>query len=243
MARSKRQPLDKPDEVYCRKCQHMKSSSSFYSATDTFLDSNNLMSICKDCINDMYSDFFNVYKSMDKTIYNLCKILNIRYEPAAVEATKNQIETYEERGTKTQAIFGLYKSKLKNSVSSGKIGEKVESDLTFFEPSFEVIQEINTFEDEKNLEYYQTAWGLNLDMDDYLYLESEYGKLIERSKVDTYAEETYAREICYVRNRLRKDRELGKIDSKNIQIFQNLMKDSALTPQILEKAWILLVHG
>ena len=41
---------------YCRVCQRVKNPQKFFSATDKTLDSNNLMSICKDCCDSLYKN-------------------------------------------------------------------------------------------------------------------------------------------------------------------------------------------
>ena len=228
MTRSKK-INDRPDLIYCRRCCCQKAPNNFYTATDEFLDKNGYMSICKSCIGDIYNILFASNQNMEKTILEMCRMLNISYNQAAVDATKAQLDTYAERGTKANNIYGIYKSKL-TSTASGKIGSQDPGDLTFFEPSSDVIQEINTFEDEKDLDYYQDAWGFGFDMDDYLYLENEYSKLIKRTEHANYAEEIYARQICYALNQMRKDRDKGILNSKSVKVFQDLMKDSALTP-------------
>lgn len=230
-----RTPLKKnehSEKVYCRKCMLFKPESSFYSATDIFLDSNGLMSVCKDCINEIYNNFYASEKNMETVILQLCRMLNIKFDLAAIEATKTQIETYAEKGTNVEAIFGTYKSKLTVANRSGKIGDKDPVDLTFYEPNSEIIEELNTLEDGKDLDYFQEAWGKgqDLNMNDYLYLEGEYAKLIRTTKCDTYPEELYLRQICFVLNDIRKSRETGKSVDADIKIFQNMMKDGALRP-------------
>lgn len=230
-----RTPLKKNEineKVYCRKCKQIKPESSFYTATDTFLDSNGFMSVCKDCINDIYDAFYNSNQNMEKTILEMCRLLNIRFDLGAVSATKAQIETYAEKGTKIQAIFGTYKSKLTASMPKGKIGDKDPVDLTFYEPNSEIVEEISVLEDGKDLEYFQETWGIgqDLDMNDYLYLENEYAKLIKTTKCDTYPEELFLRQICFVLNDIRKNREKGKSVDADIKVFQSMMKDGALRP-------------
>ena len=48
------------DNNYCRKCKIFKSinGNNFYEATNPFLDSNGWMSICRDCCNNIYDEYF-----------------------------------------------------------------------------------------------------------------------------------------------------------------------------------------
>lgn len=234
-----RTPLKKnehTEKVYCRKCQKYKPESSFYSATDTFLDSNGLMSICKDCSNQIYDDFFTSEKNMEKVILEMCRMLNIRFDLGAIEATKAQIETYAEKGTKVQAIFGTYKSKLTAAMPKGKIGDKEHIDLTFYEPLQEVIKDVNTQENGKNLEYYQEIWGLNYDMEDYLFLENDLAEWKRTTKCDTHPEEVLLKEICHLENTIRKKRIRKDSVSSELDDWQKMLKLGGYTPAQLSAA-------
>jgi len=73
--------------IYCRKCQECKSPKKFLSATDTYLDQNGYMSICNDCIEDIYIKTFAVEQDMSKTILKMARMLNVAYLDSAVQAT------------------------------------------------------------------------------------------------------------------------------------------------------------
>ena len=43
------------DKSFCRMCETIKSEKYFFDATDKILDKNGHMSVCKDCINELYN--------------------------------------------------------------------------------------------------------------------------------------------------------------------------------------------
>ena len=112
MPRTKRKTSEVQEEYYCRKCMRDRVSRFFYSATNPMLDTNGYMSICKDCVNDMYDNFIQTELSMEATILRLCRLLDVKYDEDAIGSTKIQMETYEAKGSSMKNIFGVYKSKL-----------------------------------------------------------------------------------------------------------------------------------
>ena len=233
MARSKRVETEDKKKCYCRKCMEFKTKIHFYRAVDFFLDSNQIFSICKECIEDIYNSFFAVERTMEKTILRMCKILNVRYDESAIESTKRHMQTYEERGTELGNVFGIYKSKV-GAQQSTQIGSRdTEEDLTYVEPSLKVIQSIPT-EDIPDIEYYEDTWGKTdkLNIDDYEYLELEFSKWKRTTKCDTQSEIVLVREICHVQNDIRKARMEGTSTSNLVKQLQEIMKNSALTPAL-----------
>ena len=231
MSRSKRVETEDKKKYYCRKCMEFKTDTHFYKATDFFLDSNQMFSVCKECIEDIYNSFFSVEGTMEKTLLRMCKILNVRYDESAIESTKKHIQTYEERGLESGNIFGTYKSKL-GALQATQIGSRdTEEDLTYVEPSLEVIQSIPSKEI-PDIEYYEDAWGKTdkLTLDDYEYLETEFSRWNKTTKCDTQSEIVLVREICHKQNEIRKARVEGASTGNLVRQLQEIMKNSNLTP-------------
>jgi len=233
VARSKRVEKEDKKKYYCRKCMDYKTDIHFYKATDFFLDSNGFMSICKECIEDIYNSFFVTEGTMEKTILRMCKILNIRYDESAIESTKRHMQTYEERGTELGNIFGIYKSKL-GAQQSTQIGSRnTDEDLTYVEPSLKVIESI-PIKEIPDIEYYEDTWGKSdkFTIDDYEYLETEFSRWKRTTKCDTQPEIVLVREICHIQNEIRKARIEGTSYSNLVKQLQEVMKNSALTPAL-----------
>ena len=238
MARSKRIVNDDDQQVegvYCRVCQKHRSPTYFYRAVDTLLDKNNYMSVCKLCINDLYSKFFANDQVIEKTVLRLCRALNVKYDAEAIDSTNEVIKTYIERGTDPSSIFGVYKAKLesRNRLTHNKSVLDAE-DLTFVEPAPNIIREMPEPEDfgVHNIEYYKEKWGTSIEftMDDYMFLEQELSNWKNTHKCDTYADEVMLKEICFKRNEIRRVRNEGGNTNSLVKALQEIMKSSALTP-------------
>ena len=236
MARTKR-IADKKPKFYCRKCMKMKLGLHFYKATDIFLDSSGYMSICKDCCQDIYDSFFISEKSVEKTLLRMCRLLNVQYNEKSIESAKQHIKTRADSGTTISNIFGIYKSKL-IAIQRAQIGKKdVDEDMTFVEPSSDVIEAI-PIDSTPDLAYYENAWGKGKDLgiEDYEYLESEFDKWQKTTQCDTQGEEVLVRLICHQQNKIRKARINGKSVDNLVKSLQEIMKNSALTPALQNAA-------
>jgi len=232
MAQSKQ--LSSEKICHCRKCQEDKSCSNFYTATDTFLDSNGRMSVCKACVNDMYTNFYKNEQSLERTILRLCRLLNVKYDELAITSTKKHLQTMKDRGKVSHAIFGIYKTKLLSVIKASikKRGD-INPDLTFEEPNKKIIQSLPSqhIPDE---EYYISIWGegANFNSDDYLFLEKEFAKWKKTTECNTQGEELLVKELCYKQNEIRKARREGKSVDRLVKSLQEIMKNSALTPAL-----------
>ena len=236
MAKSKRIADNKP-KYYCRKCEKDKLGIHFYKATDFFVDSNGYMSVCKDCCQNIYDSFLATEHTIEKTLLRMCRLLNVQYNEKAVESAQQHIKTRADSGTNISNIFGIYKSKL-IATQRAQIGKKdTEEDLTFVEPSLKVIETfpVDPIPDK---EYYEENWGksINLDIEDYEYLESEFAKWKRTTKCDTQGEEVLVRLICHQQNKIRKTIEEGNSVDNLVKSLQEMMKNSALTPALQNAA-------
>jgi hypothetical protein len=225
---------------YCRKCGKIKKSADFYTTTDNFLDKNGKVSICKQCCNDMYNRFFENEKTIEKTIYRLCKILNIKYDESAISLTKSRIESSKSDGKEIEGIFGIYKTILIAIQRKESDSPTIESGLCleFFEPSKDSIVFTQIEETNKDIDYFKKIWGKVESIDEYDFLEEEYIRWVAPLGNVTHSEEVLIREICHYQNQIRKYRIEGnfsKIDEIS-KIMRSVMKDSMLTPALQSAA-------
>lgn len=126
------------DIFRCRKCGEFKAaggSTGFWKATDTYLDTNGRMSICIECVCEMYEAIYKVEKSFDKTILKVCRILNIKYDSDIVDRTINELVRLN-KPHDSGKCFGIYKKFLYTS-SPAEIGKRdvySSMDFMFHEP-------------------------------------------------------------------------------------------------------------
>ena len=96
--------------AYCRKCQKLKHEAEFYKAVDLVLDSNGKMSVCKECINEMYVLFVDSeHGSISKAVLKICRMLNMKYDETAIYSALEHMKIKESDESK---FFGFYRLKL-----------------------------------------------------------------------------------------------------------------------------------
>jgi len=89
---TKKKPLKKIEtktgmtisESWCRMESRMKPATEFYQAVDVLVDKNGLLSVCKDCMNQLYDKIYLNEQSVEKSILKMCRTFNILYVERAV---------------------------------------------------------------------------------------------------------------------------------------------------------------
>jgi hypothetical protein len=217
--------VKKPDNIYCRRCKKSLAQSNYYEATDLSIDTNGFMSICKDCINEIYQNYFNLYKSLDKALYYTCRKFDVIYYGEAVNATIVHIETLKSSGKPAEKVFGYYKSKLSSFARINGLSDFTYQD-TLFELKREVLEEdLKDIDDDLILN-----WGKGFSAEDYIFLEHELAEWKETHKCDNKAEITLLREICIKKLDIIRAREGKQPTTSLIKELQELMKTASVDP-------------
>jgi hypothetical protein len=218
------------ETAYCRMCRETKNASDYYVATDVSLDTNGLMSICKQCCQTLYENNLKIENSIERALYKTCRVLNIRYDEDAIAVAKQQIKNMNDRGTNATNFFGIYKSKLL-AVTPKEIGHRGDEDFTFQEETPLPPPSESDVEFQKSNEDLAYFWGENLQEEDYSYLERELGEWRATHKYDTKAEKSLIKEICLISLAIRRERAGGNPHPKALVTeLQNLMKTASVDP-------------
>ena len=217
---------------HCRKCMKVKDGKDFYTAIDLFLDSNGLLSICHDCVDNIYDNYFVLERNIDKAILRTCRSLNIAFSEKALNALHTHINTIQAKGKEQKGVFGIYKSKLTSGGASFTVGTDG-MDMMFTEPSKELIEEIQDNNlDIVDMEYLKNFWGSGLSDEQYNFLESEMARYRRSHKSDTATEESLLRQICFMELNIREKRfaSQGQSPNNEIKMLQELMKTASVDP-------------
>lgn len=228
MQKSKRLPEENEQDLpsehgYCRKCQKIKPFYKFFKAIDVEIDVNGYMSVCKDCINDLYVQALKRNNgSIQHAIRELCKRFNVLYNENAIDSALVQIES---KNSDPNKMFGLYCQKL--VVLERSNVKDTNLDLTYVDnPIINMSQELVNpliIDDEV-----KKFWGKNFSDEEYRWLEETLDSWKSTHKCDTKAEEILFKYI--VLKEL--DIEKAPPDKKNslVKDLQELMKTAAVDP-------------
>jgi len=225
ITKSIKQPKEVSGEGYCRVCQKILPASRFYEATNTVIDKNGLLSICRDHCNEIYETYYSIHNNIDIAIKLTCRDLDIRYSEEALKQAQSHVESLMSKGKKADKLFGYYKSKLG---STGKKNENFES-FRFKDSEFENI--INDQVEENIDDDLVLFWGRGFDsIDDYIFLETELSNWKKTHKCDNQAEVTLLKEICIKILIIRNKRAEGETVSQDVKELQDLFKTASVDP-------------
>ena len=216
---------------YCRKCQRMLSGAQFYKATDLILDTNGKMSVCKSCCDGLYNTFYGVEGTLDKSVYRMCKTINVVYSEVALDKLKTHLDTSMKRGRVVNSPFGIYMSKIQSSVNNDDL-----INLTFMDN----IMENRRFEedimdteydiDEINL--LKKKWGNKYSVDELAYLEDKLSKWDGSHGINTYADEVSLINVCRKQLEIDTSNEQPGSDTSNlVKQLSDLMKLAGVDPK------------
>lgn len=212
--------------AYCRKCQKLKKDSDFYKATDLVLDSNGKMSVCKDCINEMYVLFLDSeHGSIFKAVLKLCRMLNVKYDEGAISSALEHMKIRESDETK---FFGFYRLKLLTNNRTDMSDTSI--DLTYKDNPIIIHDVISDDSFDGAGEELKYKWGENFEEEDYIWLEKEYGEWRARHRIDTKSQEELLKMIVLKSFDIRQARKEGKDASSLEKAFRDLLNTSALSP-------------
>jgi hypothetical protein len=219
-------------ECYCRKCMKMKKSGEFMKATDS-IDSNGFMSICKDCISELYVRIYSTEHTIERALLRVCRMINLKYSEAAITTTLSHLNT-QGKDPGDPSVVGIYKSKLIATQKTEMSKRDMTDDFTFREPSKTIITDENSIEnsgeDEEFIIYLKRFWGEQLTNEQYAFLESELDRYKKTHKCGNASEESLLRQICFAELDIRECRQEGKSPDGAITRLQQLMKTASIDP-------------
>jgi len=219
-------------KIYCRMCMSYKSPANFYEATNHILDKNNLMSVCRECCNELYQTYFAIHNNLEIALDLTCRDLDVIYDTDALTQTKSHIESLLSKGKKANAVFGYYKSKLSTTTKNNTGIDSFRyqdsgfnsNRLNTIEPLDENIEEVD-----QDVKIY---WGKNKDNWEYDFLENEMYRLKTDFECPDYGMEMIMKDICCINleiERIRQGLEKGDV-TKLITSRSSLMNDGNLKP-------------
>jgi hypothetical protein len=220
---------------YCRKCMSVLPIIKFYSTTNSLLDTNGKMSICRECCADIYDTYFSINGSVERAIMLTCEDLDIKFSELAVTQTISHIETNISAKKKADKPFGIYKSKLMltGSDSDSQTLSRYRNSQIYidaFAPRDGMESRYGEIDVAKPDPELLLFWGDTFNLSEITYLEYELGRWKETHKCDNNAELVLIKEICIKQLEIRKGRDDGNVSLKNIDMLQVLMKTASLDP-------------
>lgn len=217
---------------YCRKCKRVRRSVFFYKAVDLTIDSNEMFSVCKECIDDIYIKVLeSEHGAIQKAVLYLCRKLNVKYDEAAIESAMKQIES---SGWDINKFFGVYRAKL---VNVSRSTSDAPMDLSYMDNPIVNLPETKLSEEEfVDFRELVDFWGTDV-REDIEFLEFNFSKFKQSHKADTYAEVVLLKEVCYKMLEIDRERKVnGKAPDSSTKQLMEIMKNLAISPNMVSAA-------
>jgi hypothetical protein len=220
---------------YCTVCQHTFTSGRyFFTTNDPQIDGNGFLHCCKECIKKFYDQYFELYKSAERSLYEMCKKIDYCFSSDAAAIAINQAIGVEGRHMKSDVV-GYYFSKIKTtSFKNGKsaTGKFADSDRFKFDSDMINIPEEKEYNEteEDRLKRLKTKWSGNYDLWEYNFLEEEMTSLLNSYEINDYGMFAIAKDICMLQLMILKERNNGGNAISLIEARQKLFTNAKLNP-------------
>lgn len=213
------------DYLHCTCCGDLKTNNSFYKSYAFTYKGIGKLTICKDCIVEIYNKYLEKYKDDIKlAIYYTCMEINAPYSRASYLAVLKEITD----NPKKNNVIGIYMTKV-NSIgrfngagSDFMTGEKLDED--------EQKESIPKEETVINNELIR-KWGKGYSEEDLQFLEYDYAEWAKTSDCDKIQVSKLVRMICKKELDIEKAREDGDNTEKLEQGLLKIMDATSLTPK------------
>jgi len=196
-------PPEVKESCHCTMCG-TSSAYKFYESTNERNKFNHKLSLCKPCISYYYNYYKTKYVDNYKSMFYLCRKLDIPYIPSYMDASikrerSKDIEIWQSYFAKFNSLGGKhnYGTCFDDGIQSLETQENIED-------GFAITHEI------------RSKWGFGRKIDDYQFLENEYAKWEKTTKTDNQSQEFGIREMCMLILDLAKAREAKQQNTKEL---------------------------
>ena len=212
----------------CTMCGYEKDIDAFYNSHSILFKKNinHKMTICKECVTNVYSYFLDKMNIDVNAIYLTCQILDAYFSISTFEAAKKQALK------NNSNIAAIYFQKI-NSLKQCKNKSFLDSDK-FDIDGARVSKEVNKeFQNAINNKFEVTSemiafWGSGLSREDLFYLENDYHNLKTYSGCDSYSQQILLKQISHQNLDIKKKRENGENVDKELKTLQDLLGSAGL---------------
>lgn len=233
-------PLEKnnitnPKKLNCLCCNKVYDSSEFYDSDSEIYRSIGKIPYCKDCIENMYQDYLQKYKTFGykeikrRSIERLCMTFNLYYKDSIFDSA---IKAFNEGSNATlvalyMKFVKLYQWRDKNYDNTIKdrydVDEKSNPMPSFYKRDMKGREE--------TIERATNFFGTGFSDDDYIFLQDQYDDWTTRHECQTKSQEEMFKQICFTQLELLKATRSGE-DTKDLNAtFLKQLEAAKLQPK------------
>jgi len=248
----------------CRYCTNSKRINKFYKSYD-FLDTDGKLSICTQCVNHLFNEFYKTHSRIDIAIYEVCHCVNIKYSSDVYSSLMRMLEKnnmqnvvsainfedddstpVEEIETiatnSNMSVFGKYFAILRTKYDNKNI------DLSFDLYSSDRPEGYEDRSTEKPItevienvysnkfSSLEIKWGTGCSEEEYSFLEGEYNDWAKTKDTEEKSVAILIKELCLQELKIRRKRNEGQdISKQDLETLTMIMDKAAVSPGILKE--------
>lgn len=227
---NKQKPITRATSMLCLKCGEKVDVKNLYTSKSPFYTAYMKIPFCKDCLDDMYQEYYKQYKGEGytnperKAIERVCMITDIYYKDSIFESAQ---KSYEKAPEVPLIMYYIRITRLvayQKKTYDDTIREKYDKS----KDNEAIISIYN--DDDKELDNRvregQKLFGSGFEREDYIFLYNEYADWTSRHECDTKSKEELIKQICFVQLDLFKANRAGK-DTKDLNRTLTTLMDAA----------------
>lgn len=195
-------------------CGESKAGHSNYYTNVNPLFKSERLQICKNCITDFIGN-----KEDSDHLDNVKLVLALMNRPF-LEAT----------WIESKMDWSKYIPKISSLQQHSKLRYKDSDFGSEFKQTTQAFPDESLGVSEEDLRQLRHMWGKGFELEDYLYLESEYETFLNSYECDSYAQEMLFQEISHKKLEIRKLHEENKPTDKELKTLQELLGSSNIKP-------------
>lgn len=232
----------KDTHVRCRRCGKYKNIKDFYETSNPQMDINGVMSVCKDCSNEILDNYFSVFNNFEKALLYTCEDLDVVYHDACVEAVKTRMANHVQDNKKMNNIFGHYKASLGQN-KSNVAGMRFKDSTNKKDDSDDSKRKVESMlgvglKNKEITEEMIFRWGESYEPDVVIRFEEKYNFLKNNYKEKTNMHTEAL--LKYVRYSVLEEISTESGDFQKAKVLSGMAKDAAtaakINPSQLSKA-------
>lgn len=222
--------ISNPSTLVCQKCGERLDSKTFYSTKSTFYETYLKIPICKDCLDDLYQEYYSKYKSSGhtnpdrKAVERVCMVIDVYYKDSIFDSA---MKSWEKDGSTPLIIYYMRNTRLRAYMN--KTYDDTLLDKHIAAKNKEVVVSIYNDADvelDKRVSEGEKIFGAGFDREDYVYLYTQYMDWIARHECETKSKEELIKQICFVQLDLLKANRSGD-DTKDLNLTLTKLMDAA----------------
>lgn len=227
---NKQKPLTRVTSMLCLKCGEKVDVKNLYTSKSQFYTTYMKIPFCKDCLDDMYQEYYKQYKGDGytnperKAVERICMVTDVYYSDHLFESAYKSWEKAPETPLIMYYIRNTRLVAYQKKTYDDTIREKYDASK-----DKEAILSIYNDDDkelDKRVSEGRKLFGAGFEREDYIFLYNEYMDWTSRHECDTKSKEELIKQICFVQLDLLKANRAGH-DTKDLNKTLTTLMDAA----------------